>query len=193
MEPHRLHPAVFTREEMTALAAQLPVVEHGGARSQLDAPAVQAIAQDPRTRALVGERRCVRGLLFDKTAGSNWGLGWHQDTSVAVRERRDVPGFGPWTVKAGVTHAIAPRALLERMVTLRIHLDDCLEDRGPLRVRPEGGAEDTIVAAAGDVFRFCPLLFHASGASRTEGHRRVLQLEFAADALPAGLQWRWWV
>ena len=41
----------------------------------------------------------VRGLFFDKTLKTNWGLPWHQDLTVAVSARRDVPGFGPWTAQ----------------------------------------------------------------------------------------------
>ena len=67
----------------------------------------------------------VRALFFDKTPGANWNLPWHQDVTIAVKERRDVAGFGPWTLKAGIHHVHAPGPLLARMVTIRIHLDDC--------------------------------------------------------------------
>ena len=29
----------------------------------------------------------VRAILFDKTATKNWSLGWHQDRTIAVKER----------------------------------------------------------------------------------------------------------
>ena len=41
------------------------------------------------------EARPVRAVLFDKTPGTNWSLGWHQDRTVAVRGRHDLPGWGP--------------------------------------------------------------------------------------------------
>ncbi len=50
----------------------------------------------------------VRGLLFDKTPEANWKVAWHQDLTIAVRQRKEVPGFGPWSVKAGVPHVQAP-------------------------------------------------------------------------------------
>ena len=78
----------------------------------------------------------VRGLFFDKTPTVNWNLPWHQDLTIAVRERRDVPGFGPWTLKGGIPHAHAPAELLARMVTIRLHLDDCGPANGPMRVLP---------------------------------------------------------
>jgi hypothetical protein len=37
----------------------------------------------------------VRGLLFDKTPEANWGVPWHQDLTIAVKKRVEVPGFGP--------------------------------------------------------------------------------------------------
>ena len=59
--------------------------------------------------------RPVRAILFDKTAGRNWSLAWHQDRTIAVRERIETPGFGPWTIKAGVPHVAPPMALLAGM------------------------------------------------------------------------------
>lgn len=206
-EGYRLYPEVFTADEMRRLADHLPPVERAGTRSLLDDDGVVAVAQDPRVRELVGPKFfAVRALLFDKTADSNWGLRWHQDVSVAVRDRREARGFDAWTVKAGVAHAHAPVAVLERMVSLRIHLDDSGPSSGPLRVVPrshtlgrlEGGAvgsqpeyEHTCVAKCGDVLAFKPLLLHASGSATSPSHRRVLQLEFARDELPGGLEWRW--
>jgi hypothetical protein len=39
-------------------------------------------------------REClpVRAILFDKSAEQNWSLGWHQDRTIAVRQRIDVEG-----------------------------------------------------------------------------------------------------
>ncbi|MHB1558976.1 MAG: phytanoyl-CoA dioxygenase family protein, partial [Isosphaeraceae bacterium] len=95
-------------------------------------PELVAIAQ-----AVIGPGAfAVRGLFFDKTPTVNWNLPWHQDLTIAVRERRDVPGFGPWTRKGGIAHAHAPAELLARMITIRLHLDDCGSDCGPMRVLP---------------------------------------------------------
>jgi hypothetical protein len=67
----------------------------------------------------------VRLVFFDKTEANNWAVGWHQDRTIAVKGRRDADGFGPWSIKSGVVHASPPFAVLERMVTVRVHLDDC--------------------------------------------------------------------
>ncbi len=186
----------------------------GGQRNVLDVPAViAATSERSGVRALaqtVLGKDCfaARALLFDKTPDANWKVRWHQDLTIALRERRETPGFGPWTHKEGVAHALAPDTLLTRMLALRIHLDDCGEENGPLRVLPgthlqgrlsEADIENrksriaavTCLARRGDVLAFHPLLLHASSPATKPGHRRVLHLEFAADALPGGLEWRW--
>ncbi len=68
--------------------------------------------------------RPVRAVLFNKAPESNWALGWHQDRTICVRARRDVAGFANWTVKQGMLHVEPPFGLLERMATMRVHLDD---------------------------------------------------------------------
>lgn len=183
-------------------------------RSLLDAvPDAAALAHSPAVRALVEPFLgpgcfAVRGILFDKTPDANWNVVWHQDLSIAVRDRRDVPGFGPWSEKAGVVHVQPPAAILERMLTVRLHLDDCDAGNGPLQVLPgthRGGrlSADEIQqkrqdspatvcpVPAGGVLLMRPLLLHASSASQSPRHRRVIHLEYAADALPGGLFWKW--
>jgi Phytanoyl-CoA dioxygenase (PhyH) len=102
---------------------------------------VRRLAQSPHlleiVEAILGAGAfAVRGLFFDKTLSTNWNLPWHQDLKIAVRARRDVAGFGPWTRKVGIPHVHAPAEYLERMVTLRLHLDDCAIYSGPMRVLP---------------------------------------------------------
>jgi len=94
--------------------------------------------------------------LFDKSATSNWLVSWHQDATLPLSGRVDDPTWGPWTVKGGVLHANAPAHVLEKMVALRVHLDDSAESNGPLRVLPgthAGGVltHDAIQRAADSV------------------------------------------
>jgi hypothetical protein len=176
-------------------------------------PEIRRLAQSPEllelAEATLGPGAfVVRGLYFDKTLSTNWNLPWHQDLTIAVRARRDVAGFGPWTLKAGIPHVHAPADFLEQMVTLRLHLDDCGEQSGPMRVLPgshtngklDAGAVACWSARAGEVAVDCvvpaggavimrPLLLHASASGTREGHRRVIHLEYAALALPGGLEW----
>src|SRR5206468_7563965 len=130
-----------------------------------------------------------------KTPHANWKVAWHQDLSIAVRERLDVAGFGPWSLKNGVVHVQPPREVLESMLTVRLHLDDCGQDNGPLRVVAGSHAlgilpprevqrlvqarpVTTCVVPRGGALLMRPLLLHASSAALRAGHRRVIHLEF---------------
>ena len=150
--------------------------------------------------------RPVRAVLFDKRQDANWSLGWHQDRTIAVREKVDCEGFGPWTRKAGITHVEPPFDYVERMVTLRVHLDPVDSDSGPLMIalgshrmgRIPVEQVDEIAgrlgrfvcfADAGDVWVYPTAILHASDAVRTSKRRRVLQVDYAATELPGGLEW----
>jgi ectoine hydroxylase-related dioxygenase (phytanoyl-CoA dioxygenase family) len=163
---------------------------------------VAELAGDPRLLALAQSvlgksAKPYRATLFDKSPESNWLVPWHQDTVLPLRSRRAVPGWGPWSVKGGVLYANAPAAALERVIALRIHLDDSLADNGPLRVLPGthrmgvlSQASIQALAAstpphqctvpAGGVISMRPLLVHASSKSVAALPRRVLHIEYAA-------------
>ncbi|HZU37461.1 MAG TPA: phytanoyl-CoA dioxygenase family protein [Gemmataceae bacterium] len=104
-------------------------------------PAVEVADQPPLPElltALLGPGYgVVRALFFDKPPERTWALPWHKDLTVSLRENRPLGGgFTKPTIKAGVPHAEAPTAVLEGMVTVRIHLDDVTEENGPLKVLP---------------------------------------------------------
>ncbi len=147
-------------------------------------------------------------LYFDKPPERTWSLPWHKDLTIAVRDNTPASQvFARPTTKAGVPHVEASREVLERMLTLRIHLDDTDEENGALCVQPGSHhsgkaavASDqpavVVRAAAGDVLAMRPLVAHASGSSRPgcERHRRVLHLEFAGQRhLPDGYHWHQFV
>jgi ectoine hydroxylase-related dioxygenase (phytanoyl-CoA dioxygenase family) len=184
----------------------------GGVRNLLDAvPSVRALATSPVVRsaaeAVLGPHCfAVHGILFDKTPEANWKVVWHQDLTIAVRARAAVPGFGPWSEKGGVPHVQPPADLLERMLALRVHLDDCGAANGPVRVLPgshrvgrlspagidswrAGATPVDCLAERGAILAFRPLLLHASSPATAPAHRRVIHLEFAADRLPEPLEW----
>lgn len=174
-------------------------------------PEVRALAGSPAIRALV-ERVLgpsafpVRGILFDKNPDANWKVAWHQDLSIAVQGQRKVDGFGPWSEKAGVTHVQPPATVLERMITVRLHLDDCTADNGPVRVIPGShsqgrlGSDDiqnwrdttpevVCLAFRGSALLMRPLLLHASSPAQRPAHRRVIHIEYASEDLPDELEW----
>ena len=147
----------------------------------------------------------VKAIYFDKPAGSNWLVPWHQDLMINVTQRIDLPGFGPWTSKAEGISVQPPVTVLENVVTLRIHLDDCDATNGALKVVPGSHRQGVVPAVAiagytpnattcavpaGGAMLMKPLLLHASNRSTSHRPRRVMHLEFASAALPAGLYWR---
>jgi hypothetical protein len=118
---------------LVSVLAEIPAVQAGmrlhaipGLTDALGAP--QFIAE-----ALIGKgARAVRAVLFDKTADANWSLAWHQDRTIVVRERRETPGFGPWSMKQGLRHVEPPFDVLVGMATLRVHIDAVGSDNAPL-------------------------------------------------------------
>ena len=192
------------------VAADLPR-KKAGVRHVLRIPAVRALAAHPALVALaatfIGEQPIpFRATLFDKSATSNWLVAWHQDTTLPVSQRVNDSSWGPWSVKGGVLHAIAPASALNTVVALRVHLDDSTQANGPLRVLPSTHAcgvltHDEIqqmagvvtpiqcVVSAGGVVAMRPLVVHASSKAIDDQPRRVLHIEYAATVhLGAGLE-----
>ncbi len=174
-------------------------------------PAVTELACSDAVRGLIEpalgpDAFAVRAIYFDKPPGSNWKVAWHQDQAIAVKARIDVDGYGPWSMKEDVHHVEPPVSVLEQMLTVRIHLDDCDEQNGPLRVIPgthrmgrlmtEDAArlktklgEVTCTAPAGAAVLMRPSLLHASSPATIPTHRRVIHIESASCKLPDGLEW----
>jgi ectoine hydroxylase-related dioxygenase (phytanoyl-CoA dioxygenase family) len=164
---------------------------------------VAALARDSRLMAMAQEvlgRAALpfRATLFDKSPASNWFVVWHQDTALPLCERREVPGWGPWSIKDDVHYAHAPASALEQVLALRLHLDDSIAENGPLRVLPGthslGVLSDEalhdlsrqIVAVdctvpRGGILAMRPLVVHSSSKSRSNLPRRVLHMEYAAS------------
>ena len=215
-------PAVFAPEEigrlidaMSQVSDQRAVRTRGGVYAIRDLLAisqpVRELAASRKLRGIVETHLApcafpVRATLFDKIAGANWLVPWHQDLTICVSERIEVPGYGPWSTKAGACHVQPPVSILESMLSVRIHLDDCDESNGALRVlagthtlgrlsAAQIGEEQQqrvsvpCAARAGDVLLMRPLLVHASSAASRAAHRRVVHIDYASCTLDGGLRW----
>ncbi len=198
-------PGSLEDSELTALRA-LALEGPGGRLRDAELPALIASAT-AAAQSLIGDAAFpVRAVLFDKTPEANWAVAWHQDRTIVVRKRCEVEGFGPWSRKNGLQHVAPPIAVLEGMVTLRIHLDACGGDNSPLkaalgshrlgRVPASEAAKKaaehpllTCLAEPGDIWAYSTPILHASERARFPSRRRVLQIDYAADELPGGLQW----
>jgi hypothetical protein len=182
-----------------------------GVRNLLEiCPAVRNLARQASIRQYVnpvlGERAfAVRAIYFDKVPGANWSLFWHQDNVISVAARIEVAGYLGWSNKAGVWQVQPPAEILAKMLAVRIHLDDCGSENGPLRVLPgshrfgwlDGKLDDwkqrvpevICTVLRGGVVTMCPLILHASARSAAVAHRRVIHIEYACEDLPGGLEW----
>jgi ectoine hydroxylase-related dioxygenase (phytanoyl-CoA dioxygenase family) len=161
---------------------------------------IQSLAADPRLLEIAADTlgegaRPFGATLFDKSPRANWLVVWHQDTALPLQARRDLPGWGPWSVKRGVVYAHAPAAALNRVVALRVHLDDSTTANGPLRVLPGSHAlgvlqDDEIarlaasvqpvecLASRGSIVMMRPLVVHSSSKAAVPAPRRVIHIEY---------------
>ena len=204
---------VFSTQECTDLIRLLETAEIGrsraGARHLMSHPVITSLANDERMRiiarrAIGGNATPFRATLFEKSARSNWLVIWHQDTTLPLQSRVDSPEWGPWSTKAGVLYAHAPAWALERVVALRLHLDTCGAENGPLRVIPHSHRHgvltdeqvfqlahrqpaDECLVGRGGVLMMRPLVVHASSKSVSHEPRRVLHLEYANSLELLGL------
>ena len=208
-------PQVFGPEVLLAISSALnhSPLRHGraGIRNALQIEAVRSLASEERliifARNILGANAVpFRATLFDKSPRSNWLVVWHQDTALPLRDRRETPGWGPWSVKEGVIWAHAPAAALEQVLAIRVHLDDSTEENGPLKVLPgthgmgvltDDAIHELAIAraavecsvSAGGILLMRPLLVHASSKAKTSARsRRVLHIEYSArTCFPGGI------
>lgn len=146
----------------------------------------------------------VKSIYFDKPPKSNWFVAYHQDLTVSVDKKIDVPGFGPWTVKQNQFAVQPPLHILQQNFTVRVHLDDTDATNGALKVIPgshtkgiyrpetinwETEHEEVCDVPQGGVMIMRPLLLHASNRSTGNRRRRVMHIEFSNVNLPEPLQW----
>ncbi len=148
----------------------------------------------------------VQSTLFDKTVAKNWLVPLHQDLSIPVRERFENIHLSGWCHKESILYVQPPVDVLEKLVAIRVHIDDCNSDNGALRVVPGShdrgrisssdiatikinNGEELCVVKQGGALIMRPLLLHASSKATNPNRRRVLHFLFGSASLPLGLQW----
>ncbi|MEM1371441.1 MAG: phytanoyl-CoA dioxygenase family protein [Pseudomonadota bacterium] len=154
--------------------------------------------------------RLLRAAVLDKTPEANWFVPWHQDRCRPWLASGDLPlprearQYGLRKQGVGLTQQIElPPDYLARMVTLRIHLDTCGSDDGPLEVvrgsHRKGVLDQKQIAAVvadeathlclaerGDILAMRPLVVHRSQRARIPRTRRVLHLDLVPDTVSGG-------
>ncbi|MES2016855.1 MAG: phytanoyl-CoA dioxygenase family protein [Pseudomonadota bacterium] len=206
-------PAVLSDDECATAASQVQLAGpgSGGTRCLLSQPWCVALAAHLRAHsALSGliapESVAVQCNYFEKSTDRNWLVPIHQDLSIPVAARVLDPALRGWSEKEGMLFVRAPLEVLEQLVAVRIHLDDCGADDGPLRVVPgshrlgviapvdagvlrEAAGETVCLAQMGAALVLRPLLLHASSKGKGNGRRRILHFVFGPRELPYGLNW----
>jgi ectoine hydroxylase-related dioxygenase (phytanoyl-CoA dioxygenase family) len=187
-------------KEKNVLCSALFEEGRPGVRCLLDDPSVRDIVAKLRDRlcsigVLSSAARAIQAITFDKTPLSNWKVTWHQDLMFPFARPVTSAGFDLPSKKKGVDYARPPRQVLEEMLAVRLHLDDCDETNGPLRVSPKSHrhgilrsteipyfitkhGETVCLAEEGDILLMKPLLLHASSVATAPKHRRVLHIVF---------------
>jgi ectoine hydroxylase-related dioxygenase (phytanoyl-CoA dioxygenase family) len=180
-------------------------------RKVLEAPwcsdTAEQLRGDPRLLPLLPpDAQAVQCTLFSKTMENNWLVSLHQDLSIPVAERVESLQCSGWSHKEGDLFVQPPVSTLERIVALRLHLDDCDEGNGALRVVPGShrlgrlsnsaaqqernrSGESCVAVPCGGVMAMRPLLLHASSKASKGSPRRVLHFVYGPPDLPSGLSW----
>ena len=207
---------IFTENELFAIKAELstqtlPHLTAGIRNADKKFPSINSLVSSSKLlniakRYLHGSPAIVRVILFNKTANNNWLVSWHQDKTICISERKEIVGWGPWTLKDGTQHVQPPLEVLNQIVTLRIHLDDSTIKTGCLRVIPKShlwgilsSAQIQAIASSaeaidcegemGSILVMKPHLLHASSKAIKPSQRRVIHVEYSSYTLPENLTW----
>ena len=195
----------LTASVMALLRGSVFSPESAGQRCLLDQPAVRDAAIQIRTelveaKILEPSAVAIQAIAFNKTPVTNWKVTWHQDLMFPFARPVTAPGYELPSVKDGIHYARPPRSVLKELLAVRLHLDDCPETNGPLRVAPGSHrhgilksteihrtvglhGETPCLAKTGEALLMRPLLLHASSPATTPKHRRVLHFVCHSGAL----------
>jgi ectoine hydroxylase-related dioxygenase (phytanoyl-CoA dioxygenase family) len=206
-------PDLIEGEELAEITRYVDalITNGSGMRRLIDVQWCAALAQrlaggDRVRQELPPEATPVQCTLFAKSIERNWLVSLHQDLSIPVAERVASQECSGWSEKEGQIFVQPPIQVLEKLLAVRIHLDDCDERSGALRVIPgshrlgrlspgealqlrtERG-EASVGVGRGGAMLMRPLLLHASSKVAGNKARRVLHFVFGPGNLPLGLRW----
>lgn len=204
-------PTLLSGAELARIDAALAPRAAAGSRELLREDWCVALARrvqaDARVAAMLPRSHlAVQCTAFEKSTARNWLVAVHQDVAIPVAERVEHPGCGGWSNKDGTWFVQPPVDVLAQLVAVRVHVDDCGVDDGPLNVVAGshcGGrlSDDEAIALRdargtlscpvprGGAMVMRPLLLHASSKARGSSRRRVLHFLFGPPRLPCGLAW----
>ncbi|KAA0139036.1 phytanoyl-CoA dioxygenase family protein [Gimesia chilikensis] len=171
-----------------------------GLRSLLEEGVLKELASDVLQQPV----SLVSATLFDKRPGANWFVPPHQDLQVPIQGRIEDEDWKNWSVKAEQQYVEPPPEVLQQMLAVRVHLDECPGENGALEVVPRSHhrrlSEEEVALIGEQEFHLCPvdagevllmnpLLVHRSRSSQLPQRRRVLHVVYCAAVLTEGLAW----
>jgi len=184
-----------------------------GSRALLVYPWCQKLASNLKENSLLSgalplNAVAVQCTSFDKSPTKNWLVSLHQDLSIPVKSRVESEECMGWSEKEGQFYVRPPPRVLEHLVAVRVHVDECAAQSGALRIVPGSHAfgqldaarvnelrtergEIVVPVSRGGVLIMRPLLLHASSKATEPRLRRVLHFVFGPRRLPLGLEWQW--
>lgn len=144
--------------------------------------------------------KAIQCTYFQKSLEKNWLVPLHQDLSIPVKEQFTKEGFTGWSKKQGTLFVQPPSTMANQIIAVRLHIDDCQQVHGPLKVVPtshqlgripekqwiavrdEKGEKECTVNAGGVVI-MSPLILHSSSKATHANGRRVLHFLFVPESL----------
>ncbi|MET3980542.1 hypothetical protein ABIB62_003143 [Mucilaginibacter sp. UYP25] len=133
--------AIYTHDEITAILTEINQANTDKSTFRKtddlfairqflkEIPTVNDIVFNDKLKAIINSLFghgyfAVKSIYFDKPEKSNWFVAWHQDLTISVDKKAELPGYGPWTVKQNQFAVQPPLNILQNNFTIRIHLDD---------------------------------------------------------------------
>lgn len=189
-------PEVISSHEASKLREVLFTTASPRTRTTLKQPIIQSLAT-----TLLHQYSMLEGLVpvissyIPKSQSDNWFVAQHRDEVLPIQAFHAGLGWSHPSVKEGIPHAKAPKAILQQCIALRLQLSDTKE--GALQIKP-GSHLDLDSAAAsvsvpvplyGGLF-MCPLLVHSSPKIKTPNScREVLHILYGPESLPEPFKW----
>jgi hypothetical protein len=205
---------VLTSSACEAISLSLVEISNKGVglRDLLDMPWCKMLAREVRhhpaiSPLLPNDPVAVQCTYFEKSQNQNWLVPIHQDLSIPVRERVENPALTGWSEKQSSLFVQPPDIVLQEIVAVRLHVDECGNDDGALRIVPgshklgrlsnddalevRGNLGEVVCAVPkGGALLMRPLALHASSKATGDSRRRVLHFVFGPSRLPLGLSWQ---
>lgn len=198
---------ILTIDELNAIKQQLISIDVVGAgtRELLSETWCKTLANQLKKHPelsiiLPNSSKAIQCTYFQKSLEKNWLVPLHQDLSIPVKEQFTKEGFTGWSKKQGTLFVQPPSTMANQIIAVRLHIDDCQQAHGPLKVVPtshqlgripekqwiavrdEKGEKECTVNAGGVVI-MSPLILHSSSKATHANGRRVLHFLFVPESL----------